>query len=116
MLRGIITHRQRLIRSISTSQYCYKQPRKVLTLFGKEGCGLCDRAKQVMMDIIDSEEFPQKNVEFKYVDISDVMNTHWWDKYCFDVPVLHIDDTKGERVKMMHRLDGKRVWEEIERE
>jgi glutaredoxin len=100
-------------RSFSTTLI---SQRKVLTLFGKEGCGLCDKAKEVMLEIRDSNVAP-KDMEFQYVDISDVMNTQWWDKYCFDVPVLHIDDVGGDkgRVKMMHRLDSVKIMEEVKR-
>lgn len=106
MLRTLRTQPHRYFSSSLSPQ------RKVLTLFGKEGCGLCDKAKEVMLNIRDSPEAP-KGMEFQYVDISDVMNTQWWDKYCFDVPVLHIDGGVEGRVKMMHRLDGKKVMDEV---
>jgi glutaredoxin len=114
MFRNLLRYQPvKYIRQFSSSYVVYD--RKLLTLFGKEGCGLCDKAKQVMLDIRDSEETPN-TMEFQYVDISDVMNTQWWDKYCFDVPVLHIDNLdSGERLKMMHRLDPLKVMEVVQK-
>lgn len=48
------------------------------------------------------------------VDIDDPKNKVWWEKYCFDVPVLHIENTdKTSLLKVFHRLDEKDVTEKI---
>lgn len=105
----------RSIRRFSTSTPLLKN--KVhLTLFGKEGCSLCDQAKTVLSQVLESKSSINKKFELKYVDITDPLNKLWWEKYCFDVPVLHFDRFEQPRpVKMMHRLETNAVIKEIEK-
>lgn len=84
-----------------------------LTLYAKEGCSLCDKAKVVLKDVLESGQL-QNKVQFTNVDITDPLNKQWWEAYCFDVPVIHIDRfNQKDPVKMMHYLDKEEVIEEL---
>lgn len=54
-------------------------------------------------------------VTYSIVKIDDPKNKEWWEKYCFDIPVLHIEDASkdGSLVKIFHRLDEKDVANKI---
>lgn len=56
----------------------------VITLFTKEGCTLCDQVKDVLMTW--RSKYPHQLVA---VDITDPGNELWYDKYKYDIPVLH---------------------------
>ncbi|CCH46443.1 hypothetical protein BN7_6037 [Wickerhamomyces ciferrii] len=84
-----------------------------LTLYAKDGCSLCDKAKVVVDEVHNSDKLSKK-INLQYVDITQPLNKQWWDAYCFDVPVLHVDRTNQEDpVKFMHRLNGDEIIEEI---
>lgn len=84
-----------------------------LTLYAKDGCSLCDKAK-VVLDEVSQNSNVQKSYNLQYVDITQPLNKQWWDKYCFDVPVLHVDRTNQEEpVKMMHYLNQEDIVNEI---
>ena len=54
--------------------------------------------------MLDSEEFRQYSLA-KRLEIVDInKNQKWWDAYCFDIPVLHVEDANGAKplVKVMH--------------
>lgn len=55
-------------------------------LFTKEGCTLCDRVKDILSNL--RTEFPHK---LEAVDITDADQRTWWDKYKYDIPVLHLN-------------------------
>ncbi|QLQ80991.1 hypothetical protein HG537_0E03460 [Torulaspora globosa] len=102
----------RSVRSLHSSIRLYNLK---LTLFSKDNCGLCDKAKDVMSHVLKSnQEFKQKAV-YTIVDINDPANKDWWEKYCFDIPVLHIEDStrEGSLVKIFHRLDENDVMNKI---
>ncbi|GMM37733.1 Mgp12 protein [Saccharomycopsis crataegensis] len=88
-----------------------------LDFFSKEDCGLCVNAKTILDKIIQDKDSSLKNeIEYKVYDITKPENKEWWDSYCFDVPVLHITHEKSTKpVKFMHRLDQKKVIDEINR-
>lgn len=86
-----------------------------LTLFSKDNCGLCDKAKDVMSQVLKNNQELRRKAEYKIVDINDPANKDWWEKYCFDIPVLHIEDstTQGSLLKIFHKLDEKDVVNKI---
>ncbi|AET38673.1 Mgp12p Ecym_3172 [Eremothecium cymbalariae DBVPG len=96
-------------RSLHYSRVLRKYRDIKLILFSKEECGLCDSAKQVMTQVLKLPEF--KSTQFEITDITDPRNTEWWNKYCFDVPVLHIQDKNNpEKLeKIFHRFNEKQV-------
>ena len=58
----------------------------VVTLYTKEGCTLCDKAKDVLKAL--SAEHPHS---LEAVDITDEDKEEWFDRYKYDIPVLHMD-------------------------
>jgi thiol-disulfide isomerase/thioredoxin len=65
-------------------------------LFTKEGCTLCDKVKEVLVEMRD--EYPHS---LEQVDITDDGNEDWFSKYKYDIPVLHM----GDRYWIKHRMD-----------
>ena len=57
-----------------------------VSLFTKEGCTLCDKAKEVLRQA--ATDVPHT---LEAVDITDPEQAHWWGKYKYDIPVLHVD-------------------------
>jgi Glutaredoxin-like domain (DUF836) len=57
---------------------------------------LCDKAKDVLKAIQ-----PQHPHSLWQVDITDREHREWWDRYKYDIPVLHINDLYWTK----HRLD-----------
>lgn len=55
-------------------------------LYTKEGCTLCDKAKDVL--VLLREEQPHS---LEAIDITDPDKTEFFDKYKWDIPVLHIN-------------------------
>ncbi|QLL33433.1 hypothetical protein HG536_0E03440 [Torulaspora globosa] len=105
----------RSVRSLHSSLRLYYSSDLKLTLFSKDNCGLCDKAKDVMGKVLkDNQELERKAV-YTIVDIDDPANKDWWEKYCFDIPVLHIEDStrQGSLLKIFHRLDEKDVVDKI---
>mmetsp|Transcript_28003 Transcript_28003/g.45085 ORF Transcript_28003/g.45085 Transcript_28003/m.45085 type:complete len:159 (+) Transcript_28003:50-526(+) len=58
----------------------------VITLFTKEDCSLCDKVKDTLAALKD--EYPHT---LAAVDITDEEHQNWYNKYKFDIPVLHIE-------------------------
>lgn len=59
------------------------------------------------------EEFVDR-LHYRIVDIDEPRNKEWWDNYCFDVPVLHIEDANSESLyKVFHRFNDKDVSNKI---
>ena len=56
-------------------------------LFTKEGCTLCDKVKDVLIEV--REEWPHTLIQ---VDITDDEHSRWYSKYKYDIPVLHLED------------------------
>lgn len=105
-----------LIRLFSSSSRACNYSNLTLTLFSKKNCGLCDTAKDVMSKILRDDKDLREKVSYHVVDIDDPQNKKWWDKYCFDIPVLHMEDhtQKGSLTKVFHRLDEKETTDKIE--
>jgi len=66
-------------------------------LFTKEGCTLCDKVKDVLESV--REDQPHS---LYAVDITDDDKQDWFDKYKYDIPVLHINDIYWTK----HRLSA----------
>lgn len=83
-----------------------------LVFFTKESCQLCVNAKDVLDRALkdDSAKDFTKNVNVKTVDIMKPENSEWFDVYCYDVPVLHIEQPDGGKpVKFMHYFDQSKI-------
>ncbi|KAJ5894025.1 hypothetical protein N7495_005716 [Penicillium taxi] len=76
-----------------------------LTLFTRAGCGLCDTAKNTVIQL-------QKRRPFEYVetDIMETGNKSWHDAYVFDVPVLHIQSVSNGLPKEADLSDSKKLF------
>lgn len=66
---------------------------KVLTLFSKRYCGLCEEAKEQLLNL-------QQRIPFELREI-DIEKDNKWIRYTFDIPVLHI----GDKIVMKHKID-----------
>ncbi|TQN73087.1 Glutaredoxin-like protein [Colletotrichum shisoi] len=84
-----------------------------ITLFARDGCGLCVRAKSALSNVWDRRPFA-----FTEINITAPDAKSWRDLYDFDVPVIHIskaeapeEDPKlvGKAVKLMHRFDPDQI-------
>lgn len=83
-----------------------------LTFFTKETCLLCIKADQVLSGVLEAEDF--RKIKVKKVDIMDPKNSKEFDKYCYDVPVLHVDRPgQTKPVKFMHYFDAEKIAEEL---
>jgi glutaredoxin len=85
-----------------------------LTLFTRAGCGLCDTAKNTVLQL-------QKRRSFEYVeaDIMEPGNKSWKDVYEFDVPVLHVQSVHNGLPKEATLSDARKLfhrWTEQELE
>lgn len=86
-----------------------------LTFFTKETCQLCKNAHSILDKTLEQDEF--RYIPVNIVDIMKPENTEAFDKYCYDVPVLHVD-RPGQRkpVKFMHYFEEAKLAEEFRRE
>ena len=89
-------------KSHSVSGVIYAAPRgaspaPTVELFTKANCPLCDDAKAVLRQC--SADIPHSLVA---VDITDSENQVWWERYKFDIPVLHIDGAYWAK----HRIEA----------
>ncbi|KAJ5358135.1 hypothetical protein N7541_005293 [Penicillium brevicompactum] len=76
-----------------------------LTLFTRAGCGLCDNAKNTVLQF-------QKRRSFEYVE-QDIMapgNEPWKEVYDFDVPVLHVQSVKDGLPKQAELSDARKLF------
>ncbi|CCD24057.1 Mgp12p NDAI_0C03970 [Naumovozyma dairenensis CBS 421] len=106
------------IRPFSRASILYKISDIRLTLYSKPNCGLCEEAKEIIQeDILSQEKFKRYKVKLKIVNIDDLKNKKWWIKYCFDVPVLHIENEskKGQLERVFHKMDEKEILDKIEK-
>jgi thiol-disulfide isomerase/thioredoxin len=60
----------------------------VVSLFTKEGCTLCDKVKDILVSVRDDNACPHS---LEAVDITDADKTEWYDRYKYDIPVLHVN-------------------------
>ena len=57
-----------------------------VTLFTKADCTLCDKVKDVLKQV--QEQAPHSLVQ---MDITDADKEEWWNRYKYDIPVLHVN-------------------------
>lgn len=63
------------------------------------------------------EAEPFQSVKLTTIDIMKPENSWAFDKYCYDVPVLHVDRPDQKKpVKFMHYFDEGKLTEEFKRE
>ena len=72
--------------SVSGVVYTAPVGSPTVQLFTKAGCTLCDVAKGVLKTA--STEQPHT---LETVDITDADKADWWQKYKYDIPVLHVN-------------------------
>ena len=78
----------------------------LLKFFTKAHCMLCTNANEILQQAISSPDVENVKLNFTKVDIMDPNNKEWFDKYCYDVPVLHIELPNDNVVKKhMHYFD-----------
>jgi thiol-disulfide isomerase/thioredoxin len=58
----------------------------VVSLFTKDGCTLCDKVKDILISVRDDNPH-----SLEAVDITDADKTDIYDKYKYDIPVLHVN-------------------------
>ncbi|ORX92432.1 glutaredoxin 2 [Basidiobolus meristosporus CBS 931.73] len=80
--------------------------RLLLTLFGSKGCGLCHEAKESILNVRRAIPF-----EFQEVDIHQPEHKKRWEKYTFDIPVVHLN---GEEI-LMHAVDETKLAEQLKK-
>ncbi|KAH3899166.1 Mgp12p SCDLUD_004595 [Saccharomycodes ludwigii] len=116
MLKSIIQH-NRTFHSTTVSLFNKSnivQNRIKLTLFVKENCGLCEKAKYNLEQLYSKDKEISK-LPLELVDINLPLNNKWWDKYSFDIPVLHIENTeKPENLaKIFHVIEENDVVDKV---
>lgn len=60
----------------------------VVSLFTKEGCTLCDKVKDILVSVRDDYDCPHS---LEAVDITDADKTDLYERYKYDIPVLHVN-------------------------
>lgn len=85
-----------------------------MTFFTKDTCQLCTNARGILYKTLENEKF--RDVKLTVVDIMKPENSDAFDKYCYDVPVLHVDrEGQTKPVKFMHYFDEAKLTEEFSR-
>lgn len=75
---------------------------------------LCTNAKEILHQTLQQPELQDRNIKLHTVDIMKPENAEWFDKYCYDVPVLHVDRTNQTKpVKFMHYFYTDKLTEEF---
>ena len=82
-----------------------KKDYPIVQLYTKEGCTLCDKVSDVLRSI--REDHPHS---LEAVDITDDDKKEIFDKYKWDIPVLHIDGKYWTK----HKLDVDEATEALE--
>ncbi|ODV77023.1 uncharacterized protein CANTADRAFT_23860 [Suhomyces tanzawaensis NRRL Y-17324] len=87
-----------------------------LTFFTKETCQLCTNAKTILYDTLKDESLNDKSIKLDVIDIMKPENSKWFDVYCYDVPVIHIDRPNQKKpVKFMHYFHHDKLLEEFQK-
>lgn len=88
-----------------------------LTFFTKETCMLCTNARGILFKTLENEELKNKPIDLNIIDIMKPENSKWFDVYCYDVPVLHVDrDQQDKPVKFMHYFYEDKLLEEFKKD
>ena len=105
---SLATRNLRLFASVTGSVY-ESDSGPVVTLYTKEGCTLCDKVKDVLKQV--QEETPHS---LKQVDITDEDQQDSFDRYKYDIPVLHISSSDEDAAYWTkHRLTPEEAKEGI---
>jgi glutaredoxin len=75
-----------------------------IKLFTKQGCTLCDKVKDTLSSL--RVDYPHS---LYAVDITDIDKLDWYNKYKFDIPVLHMNNVYWTK----HRLTTEDAIEAI---
>jgi glutaredoxin len=88
-----------------------------LTFFTKDTCKLCTDAKEILNKTLNDEVNNNKEIKLKTIDIMDPQNQKWFDVYCYDVPVLHVDrEGQLKPVKFMHYFHQDKLTNEFQKQ
>ncbi len=79
----------RLFASVTGSVYESESSDVVVTLYTKEGCTLCDKVKDVLREVQQGEDDGLQH-SLRQIDITDSDQQDSFDRYKYDIPVLHI--------------------------
>lgn len=91
--------------SVTGKIYDGPEGEPVVQLFTKQGCTLCDKVTDVLRSVRESHPHT-----LEAVDITDEDKLDWFDKYKYDIPVLHIEGKYWEK----HRLTSEMAIEGLE--
>ncbi|KAK9328973.1 hypothetical protein V1520DRAFT_280265 [Lipomyces starkeyi] len=83
-----------------------------MTIFSRPQCGLCHEAKESIAKAIN------RLPEFRYseIDILKPENQEWFDKYAYDVPVIHFQTAEDKGVKkIMHKIHEQDVIDLVQK-
>ncbi|CCK70999.1 Mgp12p KNAG_0F03370 [Huiozyma naganishii CBS 8797] len=83
--------------------------------FLKPDCHLCENAMEVIDDVLQSKELVNEKIPMSVVNIN--KDQRWWKEYCFDIPVLHIEDTSTaprKLTKIMHFFKEEELLEALQ--
>ena len=97
----------RLFASVTGSVYnanSNSNSKVVVTLYTKEGCTLCDKVKDVLQEVRQESENDSESGSgseqfahsLRQIDITDDDQQDSFDRYKYDIPVLHIGYTTGD--------------------
>lgn len=103
-----LTWKKQIARLASVSGVSYSSDElgaPSVRLFTKEGCTLCDKVKDVLLEIRGSHPH-----SLEQVDITDEENQLYFDRYKYDIPVLHINGLYWTK----HRLSKEDAMKAIE--
>ncbi|KAK9428370.1 hypothetical protein V1505DRAFT_377205 [Lipomyces doorenjongii] len=103
-----MTMRPTLISSLAAAANTFP----VMTIFSRPQCGLCDEAKISIANAI------KRLPKFRYseIDILKPENQEWFDKYAYDVPVIHFQTAENETVKkIMHKIHERDVIDLVQK-
>ncbi|CUM57612.1 uncharacterized protein AC631_01391 [Debaryomyces fabryi] len=85
-----------------------------LTFFTKETCMLCTNAKNILHDTLKDDALKDKEISLETIDIMKPENSKWFDVYCYDVPVLHVErPNQAKPVKFMHYFYNDKLIDEL---
>lgn len=79
----------------------------LLTLFTNPTCHLCTIARSSLQSVAQ-----KRAIEWREVNIMQKGNEEWYDKYCFDVPVIHA--SVNGKSKLMHWIYEEDVLAKLE--
>lgn len=91
--------------SVTGTIYDGPEGEPIVRLFTKQGCTLCDKVTDILRSVRDS-----KPHTLEAVDITDEDKLEWYDKYKYDIPVLHM----GGKYWAKHRLTSDVAIEGLE--